>query len=67
MIYLRQTRSIIEIANRSLLVAPASATIAKLASGFADNMMTSTASLLPITVKSAIPAMNTKIYEIQSQ
>ena len=57
----------IEIAKQTdlFLVAPASAnTIAKLANGFADNMITSTALALPITVKKVLaPAMNTKMYE----
>lgn len=47
------------------LVAPASAnTIAKLAMGLADNMVTSTALALPITTKKILaPAMNTKMLE----
>ena len=47
------------------LVAPASAnTIAKLAMGLADNMVTSTALALPITTKKLLaPAMNTKMLE----
>ena len=47
------------------LVAPATAnTIAKLANGLADNMVTATALALPSHVKKAIaPAMNTKMYE----
>lgn len=57
----------IEIAKQTdlFLVAPASAnTIAKLANGFADNMITSTALALPITAKKVLaPAMNTKMYE----
>ncbi|BAW17238.1 phosphopantothenoylcysteine decarboxylase [Streptococcus intermedius] len=57
----------IEIAKQTdlFLVAPATAnTIAKLANGFADNMITSTALALPTTVKKALaPAMNTKMYE----
>ena len=57
----------IEIAKQTdlFLVAPASAnTIAKLANGFADNMITSTALALPSTAKKVLaPAMNTKMYE----
>ena len=57
----------IEIAKQTdlFLVAPATAnTIAKLANGFADNMITSTALALPTTVKKALaPAMNTKMLE----
>ena len=47
------------------LVAPASAnTIAKLAMGLADNMVTSTALALPQTTKKILaPAMNTKMLE----
>ena len=47
------------------LVAPASAnTIAKLAIGLADNMVTSTALALPTTTKKILaPAMNTKMLE----
>ena len=47
------------------LVAPASAnTIAKLAMGLADNMVTSTALALPQTTKKLLaPAMNTKMLE----
>lgn len=47
------------------LVAPASAnTIAKLAMGLADNMVTSTALALPTTTKKLLaPAMNTKMLE----
>lgn len=47
------------------LVAPASAnTIAKLAMGLADNMVTSTALALPATTKKLLaPAMNTKMLE----
>lgn len=47
------------------LVAPASAnTIAKLAHGFADNIVTSTALALPTNVKKILaPAMNTKMLE----
>ena len=46
------------------LVAPASAnTIAHLAHGFADNMVTATALALPLSVSKLIaPAMNTKMY-----
>ena len=46
------------------LVAPASAnTIAHLAHGFADNMVTATALALPLSVPKLIaPAMNTKMY-----
>lgn len=57
----------IEIAKQTdlFLVAPASAnTIAKLANGFADNMITSTALALPSIAKKVLaPAMNTKMYE----
>ena len=57
----------IEIAKQTdlFLVAPASAnTIAKLANGFADNMITSTALALPTTVKKVLaPAMNTKMLD----
>ncbi|MBM7636137.1 phosphopantothenoylcysteine decarboxylase [Streptococcus saliviloxodontae] len=47
------------------VVAPASAnTIAHLANGFADNMLTATALALPSTTKKLLaPAMNTKMYE----
>ena len=47
------------------LVAPASAnTIAKLAHGFADNIVTSTALALPSEVKKLLaPAMNTKMLD----
>ena len=47
------------------IVAPASAnTIAKLAYGLADNMLTATALALPSTTPKLIaPAMNTKMYE----
>ncbi len=47
------------------IVAPATAnTIAKLAHGFADNMVTSIALALPEHVKKLIaPAMNTKMYD----
>lgn len=47
------------------LVVPATAnTIAKLANGLADNMVTSTALALPNHVKKLIaPAMNTKMYD----
>lgn len=47
------------------IVAPASAnTIAKLAHGLADNMLTATALALPSTTPKLIaPAMNTKMYE----
>ena len=47
------------------VVAPASAnTIAKLAHGLADNMLTATALALPSTTPKLIaPAMNTKMYE----
>ena len=47
------------------LVAPASAnTIAKLAHGFADNIVTSTALALPTNVKKILaPAMNTKMLD----
>lgn len=47
------------------IVAPASAnTIAKLAHGMADNMLTATALALPSTTPKLIaPAMNTKMYE----
>lgn len=57
----------IEIAKKTnlFLVAPATAnTIAKLANGLADNMVTATALALPSHVKKVIaPAMNTKMYE----
>ncbi|MGT2846684.1 phosphopantothenoylcysteine decarboxylase [Streptococcus massiliensis] len=57
----------IEIAKTTdlFLVAPATAnTIAKLANGLADNMVTSTALALEKNVKKLIaPAMNTKMYE----
>lgn len=57
----------IEITKQTdlFLVAPASAnTIAKLANGFADNMITSTALALPSIAKKVLaPAMNTKMYE----
>lgn len=47
------------------ILAPASAnSIAKLAHGMADNMVTATALALPNTVKKLIaPAMNTKMYD----
>ncbi|MFR3960371.1 MAG: flavoprotein [Streptococcus salivarius] len=47
------------------IVVPASAnTIAKLAHGMADNMLTATALALPSTTPKLIaPAMNTKMYE----
>lgn len=47
------------------ILAPASAnTIAKLANGFADNMVTSTALALPEQTKKLLaPAMNTKMYD----
>lgn len=47
------------------IVVPATAnTLAKLANGFADNMVTSTALALPSHVKKLLaPAMNTKMYE----
>ena len=47
------------------IVAPATAnTIAKLAHGFADNMVTSTALSLPQNIpKLLAPAMNTKMYD----
>ena len=47
------------------LLAPATAnTIAKLANGLADNMVTATALALPIQTKKILaPAMNTKMYE----
>ena len=47
------------------IVAPASAnTIAKLANGMADNMLTATALALPSTTPKLIsPAMNTKMYD----
>ena len=50
---------------QALIVAPASAnTIAKLAHGMADNMLTATALALPSTTPKLIaPAMNTKMYE----
>lgn len=57
----------IEIAKQTdiLLVAPASAnSIAKIANGLADNMVTGTILALPHHVQKAIaPAMNTKMYE----
>ncbi|KXT87464.1 phosphopantothenoylcysteine decarboxylase [Streptococcus oralis] len=57
----------IELGKRTdlFIVAPATAnTIAKLAHGFADNMVTSTALALPNHVKKLVaPAMNTKMYE----
>ncbi|MBP2623265.1 phosphopantothenoylcysteine decarboxylase [Streptococcus oricebi] len=57
----------IEIAKNSdlFLIAPATAnTIAKLANGLADNMVTSTALALDRSQKKIIaPAMNTKMYE----
>lgn len=47
------------------ILVPASAnTIAKLAHGMADNMVTATALALPSTVKKLVaPAMNTKMYD----
>ena len=47
------------------IIVPATAnTIAKLAHGFADNMVTSTALALPDHVKKLVaPAMNTKMYD----
>lgn len=57
----------IEVAKQTdlFLVAPATAnTLAKLANGLADNMVTATALALPPHVKKAVaPAMNTKMYE----
>ena len=57
----------IDIAKKSdlFLLAPATAnTIAKLANGFADNMVTTTALALPPQAKKILaPAMNTKMYE----
>ena len=57
----------IELAKQAdlFVVAPASAnTIAKLAHGFADNMVTATALALPHFVpKLLAPAMNTKMYD----
>ena len=57
----------IELGKRTdlFIVAPATAnTIAKLAHGFADNMVTSTALALPGHVKKLVaPAMNTKMYD----
>ena len=57
----------IDIAKKSdlFLLAPATAnTIAKLANGFADNMVTTTALVLPPQAKKVLaPAMNTKMYE----
>ena len=57
----------IDIAKNSdlFLLAPATAnTIAKLANGFADNMVTTTALALPPQAKKILaPAMNTKMYE----
>ncbi len=57
----------IELGKRTdlFIVAPATAnTIAKLAHGFADNMVTSTALALPNHVKKLVaPAMNTKMYD----
>lgn len=57
----------IEIGKQTdlFIVAPATAnTIAKLAHGFADNMVTSTALALPNYVKKLLaPAMNTKMYD----
>lgn len=57
----------IEIAKKTdvFLTAPATAnTIAKLANGLADNMVTATALALPPSAKKALaPAMNTKMYE----
>ena len=57
----------IDIAKKSdlFLLAPATAnTIAKLANGFADNMVTATALALPPQAKKILaPAMNTKMYE----
>ena len=57
----------IELGKRTdlFIVAPATAnTIAKLAHGFADNMVTSTSLALPDHVKKLLaPAMNTKMYD----
>ena len=57
----------IDLAKKTdlFIVAPASAnTIAKLAHGMADNMLTATALALPSTTPKLIaPAMNTKMYE----
>lgn len=57
----------IELAKRTdlFIVAPASAnTIAHLAYGFADNLVTSVALALPATTPKLIaPAMNTKMYQ----
>lgn len=57
----------IDIAKRTdlFVVVPATAnTIAKLAHGFADNMVTTTALALPFSVKKLLaPAMNTKMYD----
>ena len=57
----------IAIAKESdlFLLAPATAnTIAKLANGLADNMVTATALALPIQTKKILaPAMNTKMYD----
>ncbi|MGT2771329.1 phosphopantothenoylcysteine decarboxylase [Streptococcus marimammalium] len=57
----------IELAKQTdlLLIAPASAnTIAKLANGLADNIITGTILALPLNVpKLFAPAMNTKMYE----
>ena len=57
----------IDIAKKSylFLLAPSTAnTIAKLANGFADNMVTTTALALPPQTKKVLaPAMNTKMYE----
>ncbi|WP_128837483.1 flavoprotein, partial [Streptococcus sp. DD11] len=57
----------IDIAKKTdvFALAPATAnTIAKLANGLADNMVTAAALALPLHVKKVIaPAMNTKMYE----
>ena len=57
----------IELGKRTdlFIVVPATAnTIAKLAHGFADNMVTSTALALPSHIpKLLAPAMNTKMYD----
>lgn len=57
----------IELAKQAdlFILAPASAnTIAHLANGFADNMVTATALALPLaTPKLFAPAMNTKMYD----
>ncbi|GHU52568.1 phosphopantothenoylcysteine decarboxylase [Clostridia bacterium] len=56
----------ISLAQRAslLLIAPASAnTIAKLAAGIADNMLTSVTLASPKTPKILAPAMNTAMYE----